>query len=279
MRITGTRLLLCALLVCLQAHAQVDLNANHPSPQVKGITQVQSGGLGISTAGMSGCPKETAGVWSVSSANCAGTVPFTINSFSGGQAGELGQSFVNPVFSATYSATPTSANITNTDSINSPFTLITPFISATITGTFMHTSTAATVFTLNATQSSSQTATQTITWNPAVFGGVGAAGATSTVTASGTTAVLSTTDVLARSALGIETVGQSFGPYVPSGQNVYLLLTGGSHTFIDSGTGFPFAFNAPTTVTFVNQYGTSVTMYLYQSTNALFGTFTPKVAS
>jgi hypothetical protein len=54
---------------------------------------------------------------------------------------------------------------------------------------------------------------------------------------------------------------------------------GGSHTFIDAGTGFPFAFNPPITVTFVNEFGVTVTMYLYQSTNPLYGTYTPKVAS
>jgi hypothetical protein len=99
------------------------------------------------------------------------------------------------------------------------------------------------------------------------------------VTASGTTAILSTSDVIASAQLGAETVGQSFGPFAPSGQKIYLLLIGGSHTFIDAGTGFPFAFNTPTTVTFVNQYGVSITMYLYQSTNLLYGIYTPKVAS
>jgi hypothetical protein len=114
---------------------------------------------------------------------------------------------------------------------------------------------------------------------PAIFGGVGTAGATSSVTASGTTAVLSTSDVLPQVQLGAEKVGETFGPYTPSGQAIYLLLMGGSHTFIDAGTGFPSVFNSPITVTFVNEHGVTLTMYLYQSTNSLYGTYTPKVAS
>ena len=117
------------------------------------------------------------------------------------------------------------------------------------------------------------------TWQPAIFGGVGSSGATSSVTASGTTAVLSTGDVLARMQLGAEGVGQTFGPFHPSGQVIYLLLTGGSHTFIDAGTGFPFAFNSPIAVSFVNAQGVTVSMFLYSSTNPLFGSFSPKVAS
>jgi hypothetical protein len=57
------------------------------------------------------------------------------------------------------------------------------------------------------------------------------------------------------------------------------LLAGGSHTFVDAGTGFPMAFNSPITVTFVNVHGVSLTMYLYQTTYSLYGTYTPRVAS
>jgi len=204
---------------------------------------------------------------------------FTINSFTGGSTVELGYPVVNPTFAATYSVTPASASITNTDNISSPTNLTTPFTTATIVGTFQHPSTSTTTFTLTATQGATLTATQTINWQPAIFGGVGTAGATSSVSAAGTTAVLSNGNVLARMQLGAETVGETFGPFNPSGQVIYLLLTGGSHTFIDAGTGFPFAFNAPITVPFLNANGVSITLYLYQSTNALFGTYTPKVAS
>jgi hypothetical protein len=206
--------------------------------------------------------------------------PLAINSFTGGSSQELGFAVVNPAFSASYTGTPTSANITNTDGTDSPHNLTTPFTSATLAGTFTKSVTGSTTFTLHATDgTTSPTATQTITWNPRIFGGVGTSGATSSVTASGTTAVLSTSDALASAGLGAETVGQVFGPFTPSGQAVYLLLTGGSHTFTDQGTGFPFAFNAPITVSFVNANGVTVTMYLYQSTNPLTGSFSPKVAS
>jgi hypothetical protein len=218
--------------------------------------------------------------------SCTGAVTlslsttFAITSFTGcSGALELGQTVTNPTCSATYSGTPTSASITNTDSISSPLVLASPFTSGTIVGSFYHTTITTTTVQLTATGSSTQTANQTYTWNPRIFGGLGTAGATSTVTASGTTAVLSTSDALPSAGLGAETVGQTFGPYSPSSQTIYLLLTGGSHTFTDATTGFPFAFNTPTTVTFVNEFGVTITMYLYQSTNVLTGTFQPRIAS
>lgn len=220
------------------------------------------------------------------SGTCVGAVTisvataFTISSFTGcGGSLELGQTVTNPTCTASYSGTPNSASITNTDSIDSPLVLSSPFTSGTIVGTFQHTSVATTTVQLIAIGATTQTASQTYTWNPRIFSGVGTPGATSTVTASGTTAVLSTSDVLASAGLGAETVGETFGPFTPSGQSVYLLLTGSSHTFTDALTGFPFAMNSPTTVTFVNQYGVTVVMYLYQSTNTLTGTFQPRIAS
>lgn len=204
---------------------------------------------------------------------------FGISSFTGGRSVEVGAAVVNPVFGASYTATPDSANITNTENIDSPLTLTTPFTTGTVVGTFVHTTPVTTTFTLHATKGTTLTATQAITWAYSIFGGVGTAGATSSVTASGTTAVLSTSDVLARAQIGAETVGETFGPYTTSGQVIYLLLTGSAHTFTDANTGFPMAFNAPITVAFVNANGASVTMYLYQTTYPLFGTSTPRVAS
>jgi len=263
------------------ANAQIDLNSKRTAPQVKGIVQPVNGGLGLDTSSSTGCPKVTAGVWSISPSNCTGSsVAFTINSFTGCNGSlELGATVVNPVCTATYSTTPTSATITNTDGISSPTNMISPFTSTTITGSFVHTSIATTTMTLTAVGTSTQTATQAYTWNPRIFAGVGASGATSTVTASGTNAVLSTSDVIPSIQIGPESVGQTIGSFSPSGQVIYLLLTGGSHTFIDVGTGFPFAFNAPLTVSFVNANGVTITMYLYASTNSLTGTFTPKIVS
>ena len=218
--------------------------------------------------------------------SCSGNVTvylssaFAISSFTGcGGTLEVGQSIAFPTCSATYSAPPTRATITNSDSIDSPLVMTSPFTSATISGSFSHSTSTTTTITLTAIGSSTQTATQVYSWVPRIFGGVGAAGATSSISARGTTAVLSNGSVLSSAGLGIEHIGQTFGPFSPSGQNVYLLLTGSTHTFTDALTGFAFTFNAPTTVTFVNQYGATVTMYLYQSTNALTGTFEPKIGS
>lgn len=221
---------------------------------------------------------------------CTGAVtvnissPLTITSFSG-CAGtvEFGQNIVNPSFAATYSTTPASANITNTDGISSPTALSTPFTSGSVTGTFTHNSVVTTTFTLTAMGSSTQTATCTDTWQPRIFGGIGTSGATG-ATASGTTAVLTgATGTLPSIQLGAETVGQSLGSYQPSGQNIYVFLIGGSHTFTDACTGFPLPFNAATSVSFVNAQGATVAMKLYQSTNSLTYTggcaFTPRVAS
>src|ERR1017187_772090 len=264
------RLIAFLLLAVATSFAQIDLNSTRTAPQVKGIVQPVNGGFGIDTHGLTGCPRVDSGIWSISSANCSTSAPFSILSFTGCNGTvELGQHVINPVCSATYSALPSSAALTNTDGLSSPTNLTTPFASGTITANFSHNAITTTTITLTAVGTSTQTATQAYIWQPRIFGGVGATGATATVTASGTTAILSTSDVIASAQLGAETVGQSFGPFAPSGQKIYLLLIGGSHTFIDAGTGFPFAFNTPTTVTFVNQYGVSITMYLYQSTNLL----------
>jgi hypothetical protein len=216
----------------------------------------------------------------VSAANCPTTTPFSISSFTGCNGTvELGFHVVNPVCTATYTVTPASAAITNTDGISSPTNLSTPFTSGTITGSFSHNAITTTTFTLTAIGSSTQTATQAYQWQPRIFGGLGASGATSTVTASGTTAILSNSAVLASLQLGAETVGATFGPFAPSGQNIYLLLVGGSHTFIDPGTGFPFSFQTPIAVSFTNANGVVISMFLYTSTNSLTGTFSVKVAS
>lgn len=243
-----------------------------PGTSGGGVTSIATG-TGLSCTPLSGGICTGAVTISLSSS-------FAITSFTGcSGALELGQSVTNPTCTATYTGTPTAASITNTDGIDSPLTLASPYTSGTITGTFTHSAITTTTMTLTATGTSTQTANQSYTWNPRIFAGLGSGGATS-ATASGTSAVLNASaGTIASAGLGAETVGQTFGPFSPSGQYVYLLLLGGSHTFTDAGTGFPFAFNAPVTVTFVNQYGVTVTMYLYQSTNALTGTFTPKVAS
>lgn len=204
---------------------------------------------------------------------------FTINSFTGGSTVEIG-SIVSPVsFTMSYNQVPLSAQITNTDGINSPLTVFAPFTSATNSGSFSHNTQTSTVFTLMATGTATKTATTNINFYPRMFGGVGAAGATSSVTASGNTAILSNGAILASEGLTSNPVNAIYGPFSPSAQKIYLLLTGGSHTFKDPNTGFGFAFNSPTSVSFTNQNSAVVAMFLYESTNLLSATFSVQVVT
>jgi hypothetical protein len=201
---------------------------------------------------------------------------------------EVGVTVTNPSFTASYSSSPGSANITNSYNIDSPLNLISPYTSGTVVGAFTAGGSAVTYvsFTLQAIAATTQYDYTYIYWEIRDYGGVGAAGATSSVTSSvypaTATATLSTGDVLSDQGLfyGPEGIGTLYGPFSPSAQKIYLLLQGGSHTFKDANTGFGFAFNAPTTVTFTNQYGVSgITMYLYESQFLLSATFTIEVAS
>lgn len=201
---------------------------------------------------------------------------FSILTFGGAQTVEIGLTVTNPAFTASYSSLPISANITNTDSIDSPLALTTPFTSGTVTGSFRKIVAACTTFTLTAISTSSPTKTQLICWEPRTFGGVGTAGATATVTASGNNALLSTGNTI--NSAGLNNQSQ-YGPFTTSGQKIYILMIGGTHTFKDANTGFSFAFNTPTSVSFINQNGVTVTMFLYESTNTLTGTFTVAVSS
>ena len=111
-----------------------------------------------------------------------------------------------------------------------------------------------------------------------MFGGVGAAHATTAVTHTSNTVLLSTGDVLANEGLSASPVGSAFGPFSPSSQKIYLFLTGAGHTFKDQG-GFAFAMNTPTSIGFINVNGVTVLMYLYESTNFLSTPFTVTVST
>jgi hypothetical protein len=203
---------------------------------------------------------------------------FAISSFSGGSTVEIGATVTNPAFTASYSSLPTSAQITNTDGLGSPLILTTPFASGTVLAAFTHGTQTSVTFTLTAIAATTKTSNQSINFYPRVFGGVGTAGATG-ATASGTTAVLSgAVGTLANEGLTSSSVGASYGPFSPTSQKIYLLLTGSSHTFKDQG-GFSFAMNAPTSISFVNQNGATVSMYLYESTNLLSTPFTVTVVT
>lgn len=165
----------------------------------------------------------------------------------------------------TYSnGTPASGTLgdgTNTVTLTTPYT----------SGSLAHTYAVNTTFTVNATDTASAnaSASDSISFHTREFGGIGTSGATG-ATASGTSAILvGATGTLASVGLGQQS---TWGPYSPSNQNIYVLGTSSSCTFTSAGFAFPM--NAPITITFVNQYSSSVTMYLYQSTNLLSSTFT-----
>lgn len=209
---------------------------------------------------------------------------FAITSFVGGSTVECGATVTNPSFTASYSATPTSAQITNNDTPtpqDSPLTLVSPFTSGTVVGNFTHSVVNYSVtFTLTAVGATTKTANQFITYLARSFGGLGTSGATS-ATASGNNAVLAgASGTLGNEGLHSSDIGQAYGPFSPSGQKIYLLLphTASAHTFKDQ-NGFTFVMNSPTTFSFTNQNGAVISMDLYESLNVLSTTFTVTVSS
>jgi hypothetical protein len=204
---------------------------------------------------------------------------FTITSFtmSGSNAVEVGTTVVNPTFFNTFSSTPTTVFITNTDLISSPTIEISPWAGVVVPGSFTHnTINASVIFTLTASNGpGNQQAIQTIQYQGRSFFGIGTAGATG-ATASGNNAILvGATGTLAITGLFASIPGQSFGPITPTAQKIYFLTphTATPHTFIDQFT-FPFAFLSPTTFSFTNQNGVVLSYDLYESANSLSTQFT-----
>ena len=205
-----------------------------------------------------------------------------INSFGTSIITEVGSTVTNPSFTATYSVTPTDAEILNTDNVNTPLLLSTPFNAGIVQSTFTHNVlNSSVVFTLRAIFSNVpnndpnativQTATATITWVARSFAGVGAPGATS-ATANQNTAILNSGDgTLSDEGLALTDAGISFGPFFPHCQSVYVLVphVPTLYTFTDQHNN-PFQMNTPpTTFNFTNQWGIVVAMDLYQSTCTL----------
>lgn len=206
--------------------------------------------------------------------------PFSITGFTCSQCGnfELGYSISSASGAASYAnpTVPTSASVTDGTNV---VTLTTPFTSWTES----HTYAVNTNFTLTAIgNSQTQTATQSFAVYPCKFIGVGTGGTASGATASGSgagnqcaseTATLSgATATLISAGLGNTNAGDSY-TFNPSGQYIYLLLTGGcGHTLYFNG--FPTTFNT-TAITYTNILGGSQSgMCIYSSPTSYTATGT-----
>lgn len=241
------------------------------SPQLGGSTTlyITSASINGVIQGATGCT--TAGFYYSPATGTCSDPTFAITSFTGGQTVEIGSTVNNPSFSASYSSTPNSAQITNTDGVDSPHILTTPFTSATISGSFTKTTQASTTFTLNAVSGTTKTANQNINWSPRYFGGVGTAGATNCTASGNNCSLVGATGTLSSAGVGNSQVGVTFGPYFPNNQKVYVFTSGAcTHTaWIDAQTGLTFPMNSGSAITFTNQNGSSVGMCLYESVNLL----------
>lgn len=186
---------------------------------------------------------------------------------------EIGATIASPTnFTASYTSLPFSASIS--DGTHST-TLTTPFTSGSLAFSYTSSTAACTTYTLTAIAATTKTASQQSCWVPRSFGGTGTGGSATSATASGNNAVLvGATGTLSVSYLGNSCAGQVYNVTTSGTQYVYLLLpcnvsnpTAGSFT-TPGPTVFPM--NTPTTITFTNQFSTSVTMYLYRSVNSFF---------
>lgn len=205
---------------------------------------------------------------------------FAITSFTGGSNVEVGTSVINPSFNASYSSPATSAQITNTDNIDSPLILSSPFTSGTVIGTFVHNNVTSVVFTLQAVAATTKTATTNINYYARSFVGIGTANATG-ATASGNNAILTgASGTLNNNGIQSTVIGLTTSTLSPSSQKIYFLCvhTTTPHQFKDQ-NGFSFAMNSPTVFSFTNQNGSVLSYDLYESTNLLSTSFTLTVVS
>lgn len=187
-------------------------------------------------------------------------VPAFAASLSGGGTLEVGQSVVNPAFTASYtSGPPTSATLTDTEG-NTPVVLSSPFTAVTSPNTFTKTANNASVtFTLTAIKGSTRTASAAYAWRPLVFWGVG--------TGVDTEAEI---EALGNSALA-SSRGRSFTVNAAGGQYIYYAFPDayGAATFTVGG--FEGGFDDMGTVSLTNAYGVTATYRLYRSTNTGLG--------
>lgn len=176
---------------------------------------------------------------------------FSISSFAGAgsytSVKELGDTIVNPGFTASYSSLPVSANIT--DAINAPLVLITPFTSGTEPFTYSkNTPNATVVWTLHATSSAVRTASVTTTWEARIYYGIQTPG---TINAAFVTGLPSSQ--LQTVATGTFAIGAGSNT-----KKAYLFFDAAFSTptiFKDNGTGFSVPTTCALSVSVTNAYG------------------------
>ncbi len=120
---------------CAQSAAAQAINLG---PQVKGVLPVGNGGFGLDTEGLTGCPAENNGVWTVSAANCA-TAGNGVNAIEGPSGTTTGTVYLtgNAVSQSgsTFTITNSGGTLTNFDTGSWPSWLTPTVTSATTTPT------------------------------------------------------------------------------------------------------------------------------------------------
>lgn len=251
------------------------VNGNAYVNTISNATYLFNGASWVEIGGGAGCTGPTgnyalSGQTATLSSGCVAAIgnPFGAT-ISCSQAGtrETGNSTTNP-FACTFSySNGTVASASLTDGTNTD-TLSTPFTSGSLAFVYSSNHT----FTVHATATNSQTASAStgLQFLPREFSGLSSTNGATGATSSGSTAVLvGATGTLASAGLGQQT---NWGTFNPSSQYIYILGTGSACTFTSGGFNFPMA--SPVPVSFVNQYGSTVSMYMYISSNSLNVPFT-----
>ncbi len=185
-------------------------------------------------------------------------------SLSGGGTLEVGNSVVNPAFTASYTGGPaTAATITDNDG-NPPLTLSSPFTAGTMPHTYSKTANNASVtFTLSASKGAiNDTAQASYAWRPRVYYGVSSNG-------SGNSEAF--IEALASSALA-SSRATSLSVNAGSGEYIYYAYPAsyGAATFTVGG--FEGGFDLiSATISVTNAHGVTQDYRLYRSTNPSLG--------
>ena len=120
---------------CAQSAAAQAINLG---PQVKGVLPVGNGGFGLDTEGLTGCPMENNGVWTVSAANCA-TAGDGVSAIQGPSGATTGTVYLTgsgvSQSGSTFTITNSGGTLTNFDTGSWPSWLTPTVTSATTTPT------------------------------------------------------------------------------------------------------------------------------------------------